>query len=97
MKVDLLKKIKDAKPTKQFETDVIAENFTHKVLRLPVALPELNPIELAWSVVKGCVAKHNQKFTLKEVEALVPEAISTVTLAMWSKFCDHTKKVEEEY
>ena len=90
-----MKKIKDAKPTKQFETDVIAEKFTHKVLRLPVAHPELNPIELAWSVAKGYVAKHNQKFTLKEVEALVPEAINTVTPAMWSKFCDHTKKVEE--
>ena len=53
LKVDLMKKIKDAKPTKQFETDVIADKFTHKVLRLPVAHPELNPIELAWSVVKG--------------------------------------------
>ena len=97
LKVDLMKKIKDAKPTKQFETDVIADKFTHKVLRLPVAHPELNPIELACSVVKGYVAKHNQKFTLKEVEALVPEAINTVTPAMWSKFCGHTKKVEEEY
>ena len=92
-----MKKIKDAKPTKQFETDVIADKFTHKVLRLPVAQPELNPIELAWSVVKGYVAKHNQKFTLKEVEALVPQAINTITPAMWKKFCDHTEKVEEEY
>ena len=66
LKVDLMKKIKDAKPTKQFETDVIADKFTHKVLRLPVTHPELNPIELAWSVVKGYVAKHNQKFTLKD-------------------------------
>ena len=71
--------------------------FTHKVLRLPVAHPELNPIELAWSVVKGYVAKHNQKFTLKEVEALVPQAINTITPAMWKKFCDHAEKVEEEY
>ena len=61
LKVDLMAKITDAKPTKQFETDVIAEKFTHRVLRLPVAHPELNPIELAWSVVKGYVAKHNKK------------------------------------
>ncbi|MCG8626161.1 MAG: hypothetical protein MJE68_29715 [Proteobacteria bacterium] len=47
------------------------------VLRLPVAHLELNAIELAWSVVKGYVAKHNWKFTLKEVEALVPQAIGT--------------------
>ena len=72
-----MKKIKDAKPTKKFETDVIAGKFTHKVLRLPFVHPGLNPIELAWSVVKGYVAKHNQKVTLKEVEALVPEAINS--------------------
>lgn len=29
LKVDLMKKIKDAKPTEQFETDVIADKFTH--------------------------------------------------------------------
>ena len=55
LKVDLMKKIKDAMPTKHFETDVIADKLTHKVLRLPVAHPELNPIELAWSMVKGYI------------------------------------------
>ena len=89
-------KITDAKPTKQFETDTIAEKFTHRELRLPVVHPELNPIELAWSVVKGYVAKHNKKFTLKEVEELVPQGISQVTPKTWKKFCDHTMKVEEE-
>ena len=59
------------KPTKQFETDLIAEKFTQRVLRLPVAHPELNHIELAWSVVKDYVTKHNKKFTLKEIEELV--------------------------
>ena len=94
LKVDMMKKIKDAEPIKQYHTDVIAEKFTHKVLRLPVAHPELNP---AWSVVKGYVAKHNKKFTLKEVEALVPQAINSVTPTMWKKFCEHTEKVENEY
>ena len=88
-----VKNIKDAKPTKQFETDVIADKFTHKVLRLTVAHPELNPIELAWSVVKGYVAKHNQKFTLKEVKALVLEAINTVTPATWRKFAITPRKL----
>ena len=57
--------------------------------------PELNPIELAWSVVKGYVAKH-KSFTLMEVEKLVPEGISMVTPTLWEKFCRHTEKVEEE-
>ena len=41
-----MKKHKDAKPTKQFETSVIAPTFIHKVLRLPIARPEFNLIEL---------------------------------------------------
>ena len=60
LKVDLMAKITDAKPTKQFETDTIAKKFNYRMLRLPVAHPELNPIELAWSVVKGC-CKTQQK------------------------------------
>lgn len=96
LKVDLVEKIKAASPTKQFKTDVIAEEFTHTVLRLPVAHHrELSPIELAWSVVKGYVAKHNNKFTVKEVEGLLPKAIKIITPAMWEKFCNHTVKVEE--
>ena len=97
LKTDLMKKIKDAKPTKQFEADAIASNFRHRILRLPVAHPELNPIELAWSMVKGYVAKNNKKFTLKEIEALVPEGIRSVTPALWKKFCEHTETVEDEY
>ena len=79
LKADLMAKITNAKPTKQFETDLVTEKFTHRVLRLPVAHPELNPIELAWSVVKGYVAKRNKKFTLKEIQELVPQGISQVT------------------
>lgn len=88
LKRDLMKKISDAKPTKEFETDVIAAKFQHSVLRLPVAHPELNPIEMAWSLVKGYVAKNNKKFTLKEIEKLVPEGIREVTPALWKKFVE---------
>ena len=97
LKVDLMGKITQARPTKQFATDAIAEKFTHTVVRLPVAHPELNPIELAWSVIKGYVAKHNKKFTLTEVERLTREAMGMVTPTMWEKFCAHTEKVEEMY
>ena len=97
LKVDLMEKITKARPTKRYATDAIAEKFTHTVLRLPVAHPELNPIELAWSVIKGYVTKHNKKFTLSEVERLTREAIGTVTPTLWEKFCTHTAKVEEMY
>lgn len=70
----------------------------HKVLRLPVAHCELNPIELAWAQVKEHVRIHNQKFTLKEVEKLVHEGISLVTPIRWKKIIEHTRnKVEDHY
>ena len=72
LKVDLMAIITDAKLTKQFETDITAEKFTHRVLRLPVAHPEMNPIKL-----QGYVAKHNKKFTFNEIKELVPQGITT--------------------
>ena len=34
----------------------------HEVVRLPVAHCELNPIEMAWSQVKGHVKENNRKY-----------------------------------
>ena len=34
----------------------------HEVVRLPVAHCELNPIEMAWSQVKGHVKDNNKKY-----------------------------------
>ena len=36
----------------------------HEVVRLPVAHCELNPIEMAWSQVKGHVKDNNRKYTV---------------------------------
>ena len=87
-------KITQARPTKQFARDAIAEKFTHTVVRLPVAYPGLNPIELAWSVIKGYVAKHNKKFTLTEVERLTREAMGMVTPTMWESFALTQKRLK---
>ena len=40
----------------------------HTVLRLPVAHCELNPIELAWTSIKGYIAKHNKIHNLPDIE-----------------------------
>ena len=37
----------------------------HEVVRLPVSHCEFNPIEMAWSQVKGYVKNHNKKYILE--------------------------------
>ena len=40
---------------------------------------------------------NNKKFTLVEVQRLVPEAFESVTTKMWTSFVDHVIKIELEY
>ena len=84
----------------------------HEVVRLPVAHCELNPIEMAWSQVKGYVKEHNKKyltkvifllkcferFTLTEVQRLVHEGFSIVTPERWQSLIKRVEeKVENHY
>ena len=97
LKKDLFRKIQAANPKAIYQTDKMAEKYGHEVVRLPVAHCELNPIELAWAVVKDYCRKHNQAFTLKGVKELIPHGIQQATPDMWKHFCDHVEKVAEEY
>ena len=54
LKVDLFAKIRYAAPNRKlFQTNDLAQQLGHTVLRSPVAYCELNPIELAWSKSNG--------------------------------------------
>ena len=55
LKRNLLCLIKASNIRTKYKTDVIAENFGHEVVRLPVAHCELNPIEMAWATVKNYI------------------------------------------
>ena len=97
IKKTLLEKVRQHRPTPIYLTDEAAQKHGHTVLRLPVAHCELNPIELAWASVKGYVAKHNQEFSLREVERLTPEGFAHTTVDMWRGFCRHVVDVENRY
>ena len=64
----LLMKVKSVYVPKIFTLEKIAKNFCTtkgediKVLRLPVAHSELNPIELIWAQIKRYVAANNTTF-----------------------------------
>ena len=74
-----------------------AGDFSIKILFLPVACPEFNPIEMVWAQVKRTVASKNMKFQLSEVERMTREQISTLTAAEFSKCYKHAQKEEEKY
>ena len=97
LKRDLFSKISAVNAKTVYRTDEVAHQFGHEVVCLPIAHCEFNPIELAWSVVKRHCRTQHKSFTLKEIEDLVPNGFEQVTPAMWSNFCDHVKKVEDEY
>ena len=70
---------------KQYVLEEITEAHNKKegkdiqVLRLPIGLSELNPIELIWARVKNEVARKNHKFNIIEVQKLTNEALENVT------------------
>ena len=97
LKMDLMAKITAAQPTAVYLTDIEAQAQGHEVVRVPVAHCELNPIELAWANVKEYVRKHNQQFTMTEVEQLTPTGIGVTTPDLWKKYVEHCKKVEDKY
>ncbi|KAL4153157.1 hypothetical protein QTP88_000990 [Uroleucon formosanum] len=57
---------------------------------------ELNPIELAWSVVKNHVKQNNTTFKLNDVKILLNEGVQKVTSEMWANFVSYTIKEEDK-
>ena len=79
IKKTLLDKVCQHRPTTTNLTDEAAQQHGHTVLHLSIAHCELNPIELAWALVKGYIAKHNKDFNLKQIERLTPAGFEHTT------------------
>ena len=99
IKKTLLEKVKENRPAPLYLTNEAATNYGHghSVVRLPVAHCELNPIEMAWSWVKGYVRKHNKTFTLTEVQQLTNDAFKAMPADTWRHYCRHVIDVENNY
>lgn len=74
-----LAKSKPVKP--KFIVEKLAEesNKDIKILWLPPAHCEFNPIELIWAIVKGYIAKHNPGNNLNGIYELSKKAVSNIT------------------
>lgn len=74
-----------------------------RLIWLPVAHCELNPIELIWAYVKSKVAKVNianaaeNGRSMEVMKTLCQEALRSVTPQLWKKCISHINKIEDEY
>ena len=64
---------------------------------MPVAHPELNPIEMLWGIIKRKVAERNSTFNLNAVEAQTEVQLANITAATFQNYENHSMKEEEKY
>jgi len=100
-KPQLLAKVNEIKGKYvSYVVDNMAKDAGHTVLRLPPYHCELNPIELAWAMVKSYVKKNNTTFKINDVRILLNTAIERVSSENWQNFIQHVKnsrlKTEED-
>jgi len=68
-KPQLLSKVREIKPKyTSYFVDNMAKDAGHTVLRLPPYHCELNPIELAWAMVKTYVKQNNTTYKIEDVK-----------------------------
>jgi hypothetical protein len=55
---------------------------------LPVAHPQLNPIEMLWNWIKTYVKTNNHEFSMPAIKRLTDERIEQLGQEYWTKACD---------
>ncbi|XP_060834098.1 uncharacterized protein LOC132917396 [Rhopalosiphum padi] len=93
--LDLVRKHKSAYD--KYVVDEVAKAENKIVLRIPPYHSELNPIELAWSIVKGYVRNKNTTFKMNDVKQLLFEGVKSVTSEDWRNAEDYTINEEAKF
>lgn len=52
---------------------------------------------MAWSQIKGYIARNNTSFKLCEVKDLAKQAIKMVTAENWKQYIKHVLSIEEQF
>ena len=98
----LLSYARTVKPTRKYQVEEIADKFTEEMFNikinfLPVAHPELNPIELVWGTIKRAVAKVDLSFRLFDCNCLLSEEVFKYGPSVFAKLVAHAIREEEKY
>ena len=97
-----LERAKEIYPNSVYKLQKIADKFTRgsfhiKMIFLPVAHPELNPIEMIWSNLKRHIATTNMKFRLSSLEQLTQEVVESLTALEFKRYIEYVFKEEDRY
>ena len=89
-------------PQPQYQIQAIADSFSTdtfhiKILFLPVAHPELSPIEMVWSDIKRHLCRSNFSFKLEHFEEIARESMREFGPISFNKYCTQVYKEEEKY
>ena len=101
-KNELLEQAREIYPSPIYKIKKIADKFSEgdfeiKILFLPVAHPELNPLEMFWSKMKRGIATKNMTFHLSAVEEMTKTAVQKFTPNELAKYAEHLKLEEMKY
>jgi len=101
-KAQLLERAISIYPQPKYKIQKLADKFANdeahiKIIFLPVAHPELNPIEMVWGLIKRRVASRNLHFSLSLVETETRKQLQEITPELFNKFVQHTLKEEQKY
>ena len=72
------------------------EMFHIRILFLPLAYLELNPIEMFWSNMKRGIVKTNTTFRLSYLEDITRNAVASMTAEEFSRYVERVKTVQEK-
>ena len=94
---EMLVEAKRIKPPARYLCQEMADPYGIGILLLPVAHPELNPIELLWAQIKDECAKGNQQMKLAELEKAAKQHFESFSVNDWEAFEEHAVGVESKY
>jgi transposase len=103
LKSELYRIAREVAPPKQLRLQVTVNRWNErnqtdiKILLLPIAHPQLNPIEMVWSWVKVEVGKRNKSFTMTSVKNETIKRVGEINATQWNAACNKSDAVAVEY
>ncbi|XP_035223741.1 uncharacterized protein LOC118196400 [Stegodyphus dumicola] len=99
-KVELMELVKQNAPKeKSYKFDSMLEKHDFTALRLPPYHCDINAIEFVWGEIKQFVRNCNTTgdMVMNKLLIITKEALESVTMEEWKKYCTHVENVENDY